>query len=91
MNFHNQTVTGIKYRGTTSSLNTLIKDYLSANEAEYHKLSDMNILSLTKCLVLSKQTSARLDDVIKICQNLHANSTNLKYYSKNMNIFLIEH
>jgi hypothetical protein len=35
---------------------------------------------------------ARLDDVIKTCENLHVEEQHqLKHYSKNMNICLMEH
>jgi hypothetical protein len=77
MNFNNHTVTWdtdtipMKDRDTNtlSSVEALIEVYLSANEPQ--TLRD-EYSRATKILDADyKQTSARLDDVIKTCDNLH--------------------
>jgi hypothetical protein len=59
---------------TLSSVEALIEFYMSANEPEKHKISEMNIFGHRATKILDaeyKQVSASLDDVIKTCENLH--------------------
>jgi hypothetical protein len=75
MNFIDQTVTWdantipMKDRGTLSSLEVLIEVYMRSNEPQ--TLRDEYSWATKILDACYKQSSASLDDVIKICENLH--------------------
>jgi hypothetical protein len=73
---------------TLSSVEALIEVYMIANEPQ--TIRD-EYFQATKILD-AEYKPASLDDVIKTCENLHVEEQHqLKHYSKNMNICLMEH
>jgi hypothetical protein len=94
MNFNDHTVTWdtdtipMKYRGTLSSVESLIEVYMTANEPQTLR----DVYSRDTEILDAEYEPASLDDVIKTSENLHVEGQHqLKELLQNMNIFFMEH
>jgi hypothetical protein len=94
LNFNDKTVTWdtdtipIKERGSLNSQKVITEINLTANEPQ----SLLNEFSRSTKILDAEYKPAILEEVIKTCEtSIKRNNTNYSKYSKNMNIFLMEH
>jgi hypothetical protein len=94
LNFNDKTVTWdtdtipMKDRGSLNSQKVITEIYLNANESQ----SLMDDFSRSTKILDAEYKPAILEEVTKTCEtSMKKNNTSYSKYSKNMNIFLMEH